>query len=197
MVKKLAVGTATVMATAAAMTILIPLMLFGACTMCAGAIASARDPEPTASQAAFQASSSGRGPEVRLGAVRDYARRGPDGAHNAKAHARRLTKAEFGDAWPFSVDDGVIRCLSNEPGAVVFESGGTIYAVNGIANGLAEQHGFHPIESIWLDDPKFFDMAEELAAADQEPVAQVLEALGKPTKISIGPILDTGVALCR
>ena len=43
-----------------------------------------------------------------------------------------VTKEELGDEWPFSVDQGVVRCLPIGLGAVVFEAGGRTYALNGI-----------------------------------------------------------------
>jgi hypothetical protein len=110
---------------------------------------------------------------------------------------RHITKAEFGTAWPFSVDEGIVKCLPLGAGAVVFETGGKTYAVNGIARGFARSHGFLAIDAIWLQDPHFLEMAKQIAASKNEPVVKVLEEMGTPTRISIQPILDTGVSLCR
>lgn len=115
----------------------------------------------------------------------------------AEARERRLTKAEFGNAWPLSVDEGIVKCLPFGAGAVVFEADGKTYAVNGIAKGLAKERGFLAIDSIWLEDPQFRAMAEEVAASQQRPLEEVLKSMGPPSRISIGPVLDSGVALCR
>lgn len=87
----------------------------------------------------------------------------------APTDRRTVRKEDYGDAWPFTVESGVVRCVAprNE---VVFSSGGTAYAVNGTAkaNDL-----YADIGSIWKDDPT-------IAGA----------------KVSIGPILDLGLSLC-
>lgn len=87
----------------------------------------------------------------------------------APTDRRMVHKEDYGDAWPFTVDQGVVRCVAprNE---VVFSSGGKAYAVNGTAkaNDL-----YADIGSIWKDDPM-------IAGA----------------KVSIGPILELGLSLC-
>lgn len=79
-----------------------------------------------------------------------------------------VSQAEFGDAWPLTIDRGTLRC--EPPGAVVFQaSDGSDYGVNGIA--LSQ--GYPEIDPIWADDP--------------DPLVP---------KKSIGPLLDRGLALC-
>lgn len=79
-----------------------------------------------------------------------------------------VTGAEFGDAWPLTVDHGTLRC--EPPGAVIFQApDGSDYAVNG----LASSQGYPEIGPIWADDP--------------DPLI---------LKLSIAPILDRGLALC-
>jgi hypothetical protein len=59
-----------------------------------------------------------------------------------------VSRFEYGDAWPLTVESGVLRC---EGRAVVFRApDGTDYAVNGVAMG---DPAFEDIESIWADDP--------------------------------------------
>lgn len=78
-----------------------------------------------------------------------------------------LRRADFGDAWPLTVDEGRVVC---QPGRiVVFITSVGTYAVNG----SAERGGMQSIDAIWLDDPKL-------------PGA----------KIRIDPILNAGLALC-
>lgn len=84
----------------------------------------------------------------------------------APPHAEQLTRASVGDAWPFTVDDGTLRCEA--PGSVVFVSSGKSYAVNG----TARTHTDYPdVDEIWADDP----------------------AGGKK---NIGPMIQRGLALC-
>lgn len=114
----------------------------------------------------------------------------------AMDHAE-ISKKQFGEKWPLSINSGVVKCLPIGNGSVVFEADDKIYAVNGTAKGFAKQMGFIPIEEIWLDDPKFFDVAQELAESENKPVSEMLKLLGKPSKIDIGPVLDAGVKLCN
>lgn len=44
---------------------------------------------------------------------------------------RKVSRAEYGSAWPFAVDDGKLDCVT--PGQVIFRSGGKVYALNGTA----------------------------------------------------------------
>ena len=81
----------------------------------------------------------------------------------------KVTQAEFGDAWPFTVAEGTVRCVGAS--SVVFDTGGRTYAVNGTAKAQTE---FPDFDSIWAADPK-----------------------GIPgTKKSIGPIITKGLSLC-
>lgn len=86
--------------------------------------------------------------------------------------AGAVSKDDLGEAWPFSVSEGVLDCEgSGGVGAVTFEANGTTYAVNGVAK---DQGAGADIEEIWLDDPTI-------------PGA----------KKSISPIIDRGLALCE
>lgn len=84
------------------------------------------------------------------------------------SNERRVSKAEFGADWPLTVSEGILRCEG--AGAVTFEAQDTVYAVNGLAEGL--DAGIE-IEPIWADDP-------ELAGL----------------KKNIGSLIDAGLALC-
>jgi hypothetical protein len=86
------------------------------------------------------------------------------GADSGGAH---VTRAQFVDEWPLTVDGGDLRC---ENGAVVFEGDdGGLYAVNG----TAKANGTPGIEPIWADDPDL-----------------------PGVKINIGPLIDRGLELC-
>jgi hypothetical protein len=108
-----------------------------------------------------------------------------------------ITKNEFGNEWPLSINSGVVKCLPIGNGSVVFEAEGKTYAINGTAKGFAKKHNFYSIEDIWLDDPKFLEMAKEIAKAENEPLAEVLKSMGSPTKINISPVIDSGLKLCK
>ncbi|WP_438455303.1 DUF2511 domain-containing protein [Vreelandella venusta] len=58
-----------------------------------------------------------------------------------------ITSEEFGDKWPFTVDEGRIEC--REAGALVFVHGDFEYQLNGIAT----QQGYTSINSIWRWNP--------------------------------------------
>lgn len=60
-----------------------------------------------------------------------------------------VSRAEFGAQWPLTVDEGVLICANN---AVLFETGGRRYAVNG----TAKRQGVPPIDPIWRSAPPLF-----------------------------------------
>lgn len=84
------------------------------------------------------------------------------------ANSVRLSRADFGKDWPFTVSSGVLTC--DDPGAVTFTADGTTYAVNGTASGLDKGAD---VKAIWKKDPTL-------------PGA----------RINIGPIIDRGLKLC-
>ena len=101
-----------------------------------------------------------------------------------------ISQQEYGAKWPFTVSGGRLECINN---AVIFHAGEKAYAVNGVA----KQKGYSAIEVIWKEDPSFFKMAEEIAKSENKAVKEVINAMGSPTRINIGPILDRGLALCK
>lgn len=67
------------------------------------------------------------------------------GCGGPTAPAGHVTRAQFGTAWPLTVDAGDLRC---EGGAIVFRSpDGRDYGVNGLASTYAD------IGPIWAVDP--------------------------------------------
>lgn len=80
----------------------------------------------------------------------------------------RVTRAEHGERWPLTVEEGEVECL---PGGVfVFHHGGKTYALNGMAEGK----GYADIRPIWRDDPT-------------QP----------GLKISIGPLISAANSACK
>lgn len=76
-----------------------------------------------------------------------------------------VTRSMLGDAWPLTVEEGVLRC--EPPGAIIFETGGVDYGVNGLAADFAD------LDPIWAADPS-----------------------GVSPKKNIGPLIERGQALC-
>lgn len=86
------------------------------------------------------------------------------------ATGQALSADTFTDAWPFTVDSGVLRCNA---GAITFESGGVTYAVNGTAMGRIDANGWVDVDAIWADNPD-----------------------GLTPKINMAPVISAGSALC-
>lgn len=79
-------------------------------------------------------------------------------AHTAPVSLARavVRQADYGEAWPFTVTDGVLSCIADAGRvAVLFESGGVRYALNGTAQGKTTMAklGLSDIRAIWRDDP--------------------------------------------
>ena len=91
----------------------------------------------------------------------------------ANANRRKVTKEEFGDKWPLTVDEGEIECIQKSPRISIrlFHHGGKTYALNGIAQSL----GYPPIDPIWKNDRK----------------------LGAGVKISMHPLNEVADELCE
>lgn len=86
-----------------------------------------------------------------------------------------VTKAEYGEKWPFTFDDGLISCIK---GGVFIADGKTLvkYPLTGLSmtymrNGMVLAR---PLEEVWLPNPK-------------NPGA----------KINVNPFIDEGLKLCE
>jgi|GEM_PF-1278048 len=65
----------------------------------------------------------------------------------------QVSKAQYGDAWPFAVDEGVVDCVKSSGGRVhsaIFKTGGKVYGLNVVAEG----RDYLPLEPIWRNDPQ-------------------------------------------
>jgi hypothetical protein len=87
----------------------------------------------------------------------------------------RVSREEFGERWPLTVDAGELECRQKGAGPagrmVLFHAEGRTYAVNG----TAITHSGHPrIDPIWRDNPDI-----------------------PGTKIPITPLLNAGLKLCE
>lgn len=104
----------------------------------------------------------------------------------AQASTKHISKQDFGESWPFTVDSGTLACTSG--GIVTFTANGNRYAVNGTASAAG-----HPdIEPIWAMN---WTMIEEMAEALDITPDEAVEQLG-PIRISISPIIKAGLKLC-
>jgi hypothetical protein len=81
----------------------------------------------------------------------------------------KVTKAEFGNIWPFTVDEGYVDCLGYKE--VVFRTQGGQYSLNGQA---ASTKKYLPIDPIWRDNPQI-----------------------EGTKIPIYSVIKKGLDLCK
>lgn len=93
----------------------------------------------------------------------------------AVAAGPQLISAEqFGDGWPFTVEEMHLSCF---PGSVLVVSDaetGVMYPLNGTAKAKAGALGLEPIEKVWRDDP-------DIAGA----------------KVSLGAVIEQGLPLCK
>jgi hypothetical protein len=87
-----------------------------------------------------------------------------------EAKSQTVSRADFGEEWPLTVDSGVLSCEG--AGSVYFTADdGRRYAVNGTAMTAGDAQR---IDAIWADDPT-----------------------GLSPKKNIGPLIDTGLKLCE
>ena len=89
----------------------------------------------------------------------------------------KVSRADLGDAWPFTVDSGVVACNHPSSEIVFFTSQSQkIYAIDEVAKGMEMAKGMK----------RYADVREILR--DHPSVAG--------SKVDIGPILDRGRKLC-
>lgn len=88
----------------------------------------------------------------------------------AKKSGRRITRQEFGKAWPLTVEEAYLEC---EAYAVTVSANGKTYAVNGRA---IDQHKHPDLTEIWAIDESYHDPA---------------------IRKDIGKLIDEGLKLCK
>jgi hypothetical protein len=70
-----------------------------------------------------------------------------------------ISRDDVGESWPLVVDEGVLGCDgSGGVGAATFTTGGTTYALNGIAL----DRGIPDIDPIWAPDPNIEGMKMDI-----------------------------------
>jgi hypothetical protein len=81
-----------------------------------------------------------------------------------------VTKADYGEKWPFTVDSGLLRCIGPRQ-EIIFVANGETYALNGTAKSNPKYADIRPI---WRDDPSI-----------------------QGVKISVQPLIFAGLDLCK
>lgn len=91
----------------------------------------------------------------------------PDAQPAETLVGQSVAAAEYGEDWPFTVQQGTVDCLQG--GAAIFRSEGKIYQLNGKAASL----NYLPLDPIWRDNPEI-----------------------PGTKINIGPMIKLALEQC-
>lgn len=108
---------------------------------------------------------------------------------------KAISKEEFGDKWPLTVEKGIIQCVKYEVDGVnpelmkgvIFVYGEKIYGVNGTAKSQGKELGYEDITTIISDDIKMKEDAMRMGASEKDATV----------KMDISPILDAGLKLCE
>lgn len=72
---------------------------------------------------------------------------------HADARVKTVSSADFGDAWPFTVDSVDLMCDGPSPKALARTADGTVYALNGSARTQAKSRGWSDGQDITKPDP--------------------------------------------
>jgi hypothetical protein len=68
-------------------------------------------------------------------------------------------RADYGDKWPFTVDEIESYCAGPVKDEIYFRAGDKVYALNGSAQTAAEHkkstETFETFKAVWLDDPQY------------------------------------------
>jgi len=103
----------------------------------------------------------------------------------AHANDRTVSRSQFGDEWPFTVEEGTLRCSDNE---VTFSTNGVQYAVNG----SAKSAGYASMDTIWQPNTELIqEMADAMGMTLEEAMKEFT------FKISVGPVIESGLELCK
>lgn len=85
-----------------------------------------------------------------------------------------ISADDYGDAWPFTVEEMHLSCFPGNALVVSDAETGVMYPLNGVANAKAAALALEPIEKVWRADP-------DIAGA----------------KVSLGPVIEQGLPLCK
>jgi hypothetical protein len=87
-----------------------------------------------------------------------------------------VSKAEYGEKWPLTVDQVELAC--EPPTLITVTANGVTYALNGSARTHAKRYGWEDFESIWRTDP-------------------TSDPNGTQWKIPASNLIDRGMQLCK
>lgn len=85
-----------------------------------------------------------------------------------------ISADDYGDAWPFTVEEMHLSCFPGNALVVSDAETGVMYPLNGVAKAKAGALGLEPVEKVWRADP-------DIAGA----------------KVSLGPVIEQGLNLCK
>lgn len=85
-----------------------------------------------------------------------------------------ISAADYGDAWPFTVEEMHLSCLPGSAVVVADVESGVMYPLNGMAKNKARALALEPLDKVWRADPA-------------NPGA----------KVSLGPLIEQGLQLCK
>lgn len=85
-----------------------------------------------------------------------------------------VSAEDYGADWPFRGEEMHLLCLAGNAVVASDPESGRMYPLNGVASGQAERLGLEPLEAVWRDNPEI-----------------------PGTKVSVGPFIKRGLALCK
>ncbi|UVM63279.1 YebY family protein [Pseudomonas sp. B21-010] len=75
------------------------------------------------------------------------------GVCGAQEKSQRVSSKDYGDAWPFTVDNVDLLCFGPSPKALARTSDGTVYALSGSARSQAKDRGWSDGQDITKPNP--------------------------------------------
>lgn len=96
--------------------------------------------------------------------------------------SKTIKAEEYGEEWPFTVDEGILKCDGE---AVTFVTDGKIYPINGLAGNKTHLQ----LEDIWRVDEKAIESYKEMGISEKD--------LGYTPRISISGMINEGLELCQ
>jgi hypothetical protein len=84
-----------------------------------------------------------------------------------------VSAEDFGDAWPFSVEEMHLLCMSGNAVVASDPETGRMYPLNGTAKAMASRLALEPLENVWRKDPSVAGL-----------------------RVSVSPMIEKGLALC-
>lgn len=85
-----------------------------------------------------------------------------------------VSAEDYGAAWPFTGEEMHLLCMAGSAVVASDPESGRMYPLNGTARSQAQRLGLDQLEAVWRDNPE-----------------------NPGTKVSIGPLIERGLALCK